>query len=161
MKSLWLILIFLVCTADASEIKELDRWSPLVIGGFTVVPDRKVISIFSDKKIHTIAGKEYFLLIKGYESRPGHPSGRCGAGQEIYADIYQVNNKKSVKVQRVMIVSCWRSIEQFSRGNEGDFSSIAWTEKGVAFDWIVPPNFTRLKAQINLNSDAPELVFIP
>nr|WP_314427251.1 hypothetical protein [uncultured Erwinia sp.] len=79
----------------------------------------------------------------------------------MYADIYQVNNNKSVKVQRVMIVSCWRSIDQFSRGDEGNFSSITWNEKGVAFDWIVPPTFTSLKAQLNLDSDAPELVFIP
>lgn len=161
MKSIWLILICLVCTAGATEIQELDRWSPLVVGGFTITPDRKVISIFSDQKTHTIAGKEYFMLIKGYESRPGHPSGRCGAGQEMYADIYQVNNTKLVKVQRVMIVSCWRSIEQFSRGEAGDFSSITWNPKGVTFDWIAPPNFTNLKAQLNLDSAAPELVFIP
>ncbi|MGS4822732.1 hypothetical protein ACN4GA_27560 [Raoultella terrigena] len=161
MKSSWLFLVCLACTAGASEIKELDRWSPLVIESVNIAPDKDLISIHSDRKIHTIAGKKYFLLINGYESRPGYPLGRCGAGQEIYADIYQVNNKKTVKVQRVMIVSCRGSIEQLSRGEEGDFSSITWTEKGVTFDWILPPNFTNLKAQLNLDSDAPELVFLP
>ncbi|WP_346827805.1 hypothetical protein [Serratia inhibens] len=161
MKKLWFFLLFFACTVGASEIKELDRWSSFIIDGVTIEPDKDIISIHSDKKIHVIAGKKYFLLIKGYESRPGYPLGRCGAGQEMYADIYQVNNKKSFKVQRVLIVSCRGSIEQFSRGEDGDFSSITWTEKGVTFDWIVPPNFTNLKAQLNLDSDAPELVFIP
>lgn len=161
MKSILFFLVFLAYTAGASEIKELDRWKPLMIGGVTIASDKGLVSIHSDQKIHKIAGKKYFLLIKGYESRPGHPLGRCGTGQEMHADIYQVNNKKAVKVQRVMIVSCQGSIEQFSRGEKGDFSSIIWTEKGVTFDWIAPPNITNIKAQLNLDSDAPELVFIP
>lgn len=161
MKLMWLFLILLACESGASEIKELDRWDSLVIGGVAISPERGVISIYSDKKIHTIAENKYFLLVKGYESRPGHPLGRCGAGQEMYADIYQVEAKKATRVQRIMVISCWRSLELSSWQKQEDFSSITWNKDGVMFDWIVPPKFTNLRAQLNLNTVSPELVFTP
>lgn len=160
MKVIWLLLLSLSFPLAASQIQELSNTGkPISIEGVMVTPENDLWSIYSDKKLHTVQNRQYFLLVKGFPSRPNHPSGQCGAGQEMYADIYQVVDKKSVKVQRVLVVSCWRSIEQFSRGETGDFSSITWNEKGVVFDWIVPPNFTHLKGQLNLDADVPELVF--
>ena len=93
--------------------------------------------------------------------RPRNPTALCGAGQEMYADIYLVEAKKSTRVQRIMVVSCWRSLELDSWQKQEDFSSITWNKDGVIFDWIVPPKFTSLRAQLNLNTVSPELIFIP
>lgn len=79
----------------------------------------------------------------------------------MYADIYQVEAKKATRIQRIMIVSCWRSLELNSWQKQEDFSSITWNKDGVTFDWIVPPKFTHLHAQLNLYTVSPELVFIP
>lgn len=78
----------------------------------------------------------------------------------MYADIYQVEAKKSTRVQRIMVVSCWRSLELDSWQKQEDFSSIKWNKDGVMFDWIVPPKFINLHAQLNLNTVSTELVFI-
>ncbi|PRD16595.1 hypothetical protein [Pantoea coffeiphila] len=164
MKNILLLCIFLgaALKASASDIKEIfNRQQNLTIDGVTITLPKELVSLYSDRKLHSVGNRKYLLLINGFPSRPGNPTAHCGAGQEMYADIYKVDAIKATRVQRIMVVSCWRSIEQFSRGEEGDFSSITWTDKGVTFDWIVPPNFTNLKAQLNLDSDAPELIFIP
>lgn len=161
MKIIWLALLFFSLPIYALDIQELSNdQKPIDIEGIIVQPEEDLWSIYSDKKLHTIDHKQYFLLIKGFPSRPGHPSGQCGAGQEMYADIYRVDNKRAVRVQRIMVASCWRSLELSSWRDQSDFSSITWNEKGVTFDWIVPPEFTHLRAQLNLDAVSPELVFM-
>lgn len=159
------IIVFFLCTvfdASASEIKEIfNRQQPLTIDGVTITPQKDLVSLYSDRKMHIVGNRQYFLLINGFSSRPGNPTAQCGAGQEIYADIYQVEAKKATRVQRIMIVSCWRSLELNSWQAQENFSSITWNKDGVTFDWIVPPKFTNLRAQLNLNTISPELVFIP
>lgn len=148
--------------ASASEIKEIfNRQQPLTIEGVTITPQRELVSLYSDGKLHSVANRQYFLLINGVPSRPGNPTAQCGAGQEMYADIYQVEAKRATRVQRIMVVSCWRSLELDSWQKQEDFSSITWNKNGVTFDWIVPPKFTNLRAQLNLNTVSPELIFIP
>lgn len=159
------ILVFFLGAAlnvSASEIKEIfNRQQPLRIEGVTITPQKELVSLYSDGMLHTVGNKQYFLLINGFPSRPGNPTAQCGAGQEMYADIYQVEAKKTTRVQRIMVVSCWRSLELDSWQNQENFSSITWNKDGVIFDWIVPPKFTNLRAQLNLNTVSPELVFIP
>lgn len=148
--------------ASASEMKEIfNRQQPLTIGGVSITPQRELVSLYSDGKLHTVGNRQYFLLINGFPSRPGNPTAQCGAGQEMYADIYQVAAKKATRVQRIMVVSCWRSLELDSWQKQETFSSITWNKDGLIFDWIVPPEFTNLRAQLNLNTVSPELVFIP
>ncbi|EKK5244494.1 hypothetical protein ACI00O_001426 [Cronobacter sakazakii] len=148
--------------ASASEIKEtFNRQQPLTIEGVTITPQRELSSLYSDEKLHTVGNRQYFLLINGFPSRPGNPTAQCGVGQEMYADIYQVEDKKATRVQRIMAVSCWHSLELDSWQKQGDFSSITWNKNGVIFDWIVPPEFTNLRAQLNLDNVSPELIFIP
>ncbi|MBV6691218.1 hypothetical protein [Serratia quinivorans] len=159
-----LLVFFLVAAlkSSASEIKEIfNRQQPLAIEGVTITPQKKLVSLYSDGKLHTVGNRQYFLLINGFPSRPGNPTAQCGAGQEMYADIYQVEAKKATRVQRIMVVSCWRSLELNSWQKLEDFSSITWNKDGVTFDWIVPPKFTNLRAQLNLNTVSPELVFMP
>ncbi|MBK4716680.1 MULTISPECIES: hypothetical protein [Tenebrionibacter/Tenebrionicola group] len=160
MKYTWFFFIFMVFPLYASEIKEVeDRWKPFLIESVTINPEKDLWSLYSDKKIHIVNSKKFFLLIKGFPSRPGNPTAQCGAGQEMYADIYRIENKQAVQVQRIMVSSCWRSIEQSSAVND-DFSSISWNEKGVTFEWS-GSGVERLKAQLNLDAVSPELVFIP
>lgn len=164
MKYILILVFFLDATsnASASEIKEIfNRQQPLRIEGVTIIPQKELVSLYSDGMLHAVGNKKYFLLINGFPSRPGNPTAQCGAGQEMYADIYQVEAKKATGVQRIMVVSCWRSVELNSWQEQEDFSSIVWNKDGVTFDWIVPPKFTNLRAQLNLNTVSPELVFIP
>lgn len=164
MKNISLLVFFLsaALNASASEIKEIfNRQQPLMIEGVMIIPQKELVSLYSDGKLHTVGNKKYFLLINGFPSRPGNPTAQCGAGQEMYADIYQVEAKKATRVQRIMVVSCWRSLELNSWQKQEDFSSITWNKDGVTFDWIVPPKFTNLRAQLNLNTVSPELIFIP
>lgn len=164
MKNTSLLVFFLgaALNASASEIKEIfNRQQPLTIEGVTITPQKELASLYSDGRLHTVGNIQYFLLINGFPSRPGNPTAQCGAGQEMYADIYQVEAKKATRVQRIMVVSCWRSLELNSWQKQDDFSSITWNKDGVTFDWIVPPKFTNLRAQLNLNTVSPELVFTP
>ena len=164
MKNILLSVFFLgaALNTSASEIKEIfNRQQPLTIEGVTITPQKELLSLYSDGKLHTVGNRQYFLLINGYPSRQGNPTAQCGAGQEMYADIYQVEVKKVTRVQRIMVVSCWRSLELNSWQKQESFSSITWNKDGVTFDWIVPPNFTNLRAQLNLNTASPELIFIP
>ncbi len=164
MKYILILVFFLDATSNAfaSEIKEIfNRQQPLRIEGVTIIPQKELVSLYSDGMLHTVGNKQYFLLINGFPSLPGNPTAQCGAGQEMYADIYQVEAKKATRVQRIMVVSCWRSLELDSWQNQENFSSITWNKDGVIFDWIVPPEFTNLRAQLNLNTVSPELVFIP
>ncbi len=164
MKYIQLLALFLsaALNASASEIKEIyTRQQPLTIEGTTITPQRELTSLYSDEKLHTVGNRKYLLLINGFSSRPGNPTAQCGAGQEMYADIYQVEAKTAIRIQRIMVVSCWRSLELDSWQKHEDFSSIIWNKDGVVFDWIVPPKFTNLRAQLNLNTVSPELVFIP
>lgn|GEM_PF-2219432 len=164
MKYIQILVFFLgaALNVSASEIKEIfNRQQPLRIEGVTITPQKELVSLYSDGMLHTVGNKQYFLLINGFPSRPGNPTAQCGAGQEMYADIYQVEAKKATRVQRIMVVSCWRSLELDSWQNQENFSSITWNKDGVIFDWIVPPKFTNLRAQLNLNTVSPELVFIP
>lgn len=164
MKYIQILIFFLgaALNVSASEIKEIfNRQQPLRIEGVTITPQKELVSLYSDGMLHTVGNKQYFLLISGFPSRPGNPTAQCGAGQEMYADIYQVEAKKATRVQRIMVVSCWRSVELDSWQNQENFSSITWNKDGVIFDWIVPPKFTNLRAQLNLNTVSPELVFIP
>ncbi len=164
MKNTLLLVFFLGATlnASASEIKEVfNRQQPLMIEGIAITPQKELASLYSDGRLHTVGNRQYFLLINGFPSRPGNPTGQCGIGQEMYADIYQVEAKKATRVQRIMVVSCWRSVELNSWQKQDDFSSITWNKDGVTFDWIVPPKFTNLRAQLNLNTVSPELVFTP
>lgn len=164
MKFIQILVLFLgvALNAYASEIKEIfNRQQPLTIEGVTIIPQNELVSLYSDGKLHTVGNRQYFLLINGFSSRPGNPTAQCGAGQEMYADIYQVEAKKATRVQRIMVVSCWRSLELDSWQKQENFSSITWNKDGVIFDWIVPPKFTNLRAQLNLNTVSPELVFIP
>lgn len=164
MKNILLSVFFLgaALNTSASEIKEIfNRQQPLTIEGVTITPQKELLSLYSDGKLHTVGNRQYFLLINGYPSRQGNPTAQCGAGQEMYADIYQVEVKKVTRVQRIMVVSCWRSLELNSWQKQENFSSITWNKDGVTFDWIVPPNFTNLRAQLNLNTASPELIFIP
>lgn len=164
MKHIHLFVFFLgaALNASASEIKEIfNRQQPLTIEGVRITPQRELVSLYSDGTLHTVGNKQYFLLINGFPSRPGNPTTQCGGGQEMYADIYQVKAKNATRVQRIMVVSCWRSLELDSWQKQDDFSSITWNKDGVIFDWIVPPKFTNLRAQLNLNTVSPELVFIP
>ncbi len=155
-------LLGVALNASASEIKEIfNRQQPLTIEGVTITPQRELSSLYSDGKLHTVGNRQYFLLINGLPSRPGNPTAQCGVGEEMYADIYQVEGKKATRVQRIMVVSCWRSLELDSWQKQGDFSSITWNKNGVIFDWIVPPKFTNLRAQLNLDTVSPELIFIP
>lgn len=164
MKYILIHVFFLDATSNAfaSEIKEIfNRQQPLRIEGVTITPQKELVSLYSDGMLHTVGNKQYFLLINGFPSLPGKPTAQCGAGQEMYADIYQVEVKKATRVQRIMVVSCWRSLELDSWQNQENFSSITWNKDGVIFDWIVPTKFTNLRAQLNLNTVSPELVFIP
>lgn len=164
MKYIQILVFFLGAALNvyASEIKEIfNRQQPLRIEGITITPQKELVSLYSDGMLHTVGNKQYFLLINGFPSRPGNPTAQCGAGQEMYADIYQVEAKKATRVQRIMVVSCWRSLELDSWQKQENFSSITWNKDGVIFDWIVPPKFTNLRAQLNLNTVSPELVFIP
>lgn len=164
MKNTSLLVFFLgaALNTSASEIKEIfNRQQPLTIEGVTITPQKELASLYSDGRLHTVGNRQYFLLINGFPSRPGNPTAQCGAGQEMYADIYQVEAKKATRVQRIMVVSCWRSLELNSWQKQDDFSSITWNKDGVTFDWIVPPKFTNLRAQLNLNTVSPELVFTP
>lgn len=164
MKYIQILVFFLSVSfnASSSEIKEIfNRHQPLTIEGITITPQKELASLYSDGKLHTVGNRRYFLLINGFPSRPRNPTVQCGAGQEMYADIYQVEAKKATRVQRIMVVSCWRSLELDSWQKQEDFSSITWNKDGVIFDWIVPPKFTNLRAQLNLNTVSPELVFIP
>ncbi|HIE8865395.1 TPA: hypothetical protein ACXP4I_000198 [Klebsiella variicola] len=159
-----ILIFFLGVTSNvsASEIKQIfNRQQPFTIKGVTITPQKELASLYSDGKLHTVGNRQYFLLINGFSSRPENPTAQCGAGQEMYADIYQVEAKKATRVQRLMVVSCWRSLELDSWQKQEDFSSIIWNKDGVIFDWIVPPKFTNLRAQLNLNAVSPELVFIP
>lgn len=164
MKYIQILVFFLgaALNVSASEIKEIfNRQQPLRIEGVMITPQKELASLYSDGMLHTVGNKQYFLLINGFPSHPGNPTAQCGAGQEMYADIYQVEAKKATRVQRIMVVSCWRSLELDSWQNQENFSSIIWNKDGVIFDWIVPPKFTNLRAQLNLNTVSPELVFIP
>lgn len=163
MKYISLIIFFLgsVFNTSASEIKEIfNRQQPLTIEGISITPEKGLAALYTDGELHTVGNKQYFLLINGFPSRPGNPTAQCGAGQEMYADIYQVEEKKATRVQRIMVVSCWRSLELSSWQEREDFSSITWNNEGVTIEWIVPPKFTSLRAQLNLNSVSPELIFI-
>ncbi|EPC4044108.1 hypothetical protein ACRZPF_001550 [Enterobacter mori] len=164
MKYVQILVFFLGVSlnSSASEIKEIfNRQQPLTIEGVKIIPQKELTSLYSDREMHIVDNRQYFLLINGFPSRPGNPTAQCGAGQEMYADIYQVEAKKATRVQRIMVVSCWRSLELDSWQKQEDFSSITWNKDGVIFDWIVPPKFTNLRAQLNLNTVSPELVFIP
>lgn len=84
MKNISLLVFFLgaALNATASEIKEIfNRQQPLTIDGVTITPQKGLVSLYSDGKLHIVGNKQYLLLINGFPSRPGNPTAQCGGGR--------------------------------------------------------------------------------
>lgn len=157
------ILLFLCAfQAAASEIKEVDIAThqlnrTMTINGAKVTLEDELDTLYTDNQLHTVKDKKFFVLLKGFPSRPDNPLSSCGTGQEVYADIYTYSNNQAQRIQRIQISSCWNSLSLRDDGEA--FSSIKWNEKGMSFSWYKGTGF--LDAQLNLDTDAPELVFMP
>lgn len=122
-----------------------------------------VEGVFGDEEIHHVNGKRFVLILQFMASNPTNPMGRCGAGNEVFAVLYRLENKKVIPFQKFPVSSCLRGYyleSQFFSDNdqEYDFSSIKWSSEGISVDWYLGGG-KKISAEFNLKGGIPEFAF--
>jgi hypothetical protein len=121
---------------------------------FTVELGSEVKGVFYDRVGHKIGSHEYISLFQVSPSNPSHPSGACGAGNEVWLYVYQVIGTALIENTQVLVSSCLRSISMASQNTGGqmqdfDFSSVRWTLQGFSIEWFEPVNAGGRSSQLS------------
>lgn len=96
----------------------------------------------SDGKFYDVYGYKYMVVFNAFPSNKNNPSGFCGAGNEIYAYIYQVSERLHL-IGNILVSSCKSNIflkSQDDSGDDNNFASFTWTDSGFKIDWSVYGN---------------------
>ena len=150
LKSKVLSMVAIVClsvfgvTAYASELS----WSEtedgkvslkFLAGGERVLemPDG-IKGVFFDGVQHYVDGDGYLSVIQVADSKPEEPESVCGAGNEVWLQVYKGNGELS---SRILVSSCLEPISLASQNSgleeqDNDFSSIKWSEDGISIKWF-------------------------
>jgi hypothetical protein len=106
----------------------------MVDGSFYKVklyPDVK--GVFFDREKHHINGDCYISVFEVLPSNPTKPTALCGAGDEVWLNVYKVASETLITRARVLVSSCLRSISMASQ-NSGEAAQNAST--GFSIEWF-------------------------
>ncbi len=97
--------------------------------------------VFYDRDKHKIGEGEYVSLFQVLPSNSEQPSGACGAGNEVWLNVYHVADVVLTEKIKVLVSSCLRSISLASQNTgsqmqDSDFSSVRWNSKGFSIEWF-------------------------
>lgn len=101
--------------------------------------DRSILKgVFFDGVQHYVDGNGYLSVIQVADSKPEEPESVCGAGNEVWLQVYKGNGELS---SRILVSSCLESISLASQNSgleeqDNDFSSIKWSEDGISIKWF-------------------------
>lgn len=101
----------------------------------------EVEGIFLDPHAHRIGRAVYLATFHVSRSKPEKPMRFCGAGSEIWLQVYEALDSGLQQRARVLVSSCLRSISLKSQNTgaqrqEQDFSSVRWTSEGFSVEWF-------------------------
>lgn len=114
----------------------------LVDGASFVLPlDAHVEGIYLDERKHKIGNSVFLSIFQVSSSSPSKPMGLCGSGREVRLHVYELRSHSLREKYEVLVGSCINNISIVSQNSgkaeqDGDFSSVVWSEQGFTIEWF-------------------------